>query len=121
MGTLLKSELGSRLGDHKNVGDIRGRGLFIGLELVADKSDKSPLDPSFGISGKIKAAAMAENLMCYPMSGTIDGKTGDHILLAPPFIIGRTACGRNCRTPVQRCSQDSRIKISAIQPDVGFS
>ena len=87
MGELLHQSLLEAFSAHKNVGDIRGRGLFRGLELVADRADKSPLDPSLSTASKIKSAAMAENLMCYPMSGTIDGKQGDHILLAPPFII----------------------------------
>lgn len=86
-GELLHQALIENLGDHQNIGDIRGRGLFRGIELVADKNSKSPLDPSLATASKIKSAAMAEHLMCYPMSGTIDGKTGDHILLAPPFIL----------------------------------
>jgi len=90
MGKALDKALRERFSSHPNVGDIRGRGLFRGLELVANKDDKSPLDPARGIAGKIKAAAMREGLMCYPMGGTIDGKSGDHILLAPPFIIDDT-------------------------------
>lgn len=73
--------------EHPNVGNIRGRGLFLGMELVSDENSKLPLDPALGTAAKIKAAAMREGLMCYPMGGTIDGKSGDHILLAPPFII----------------------------------
>jgi adenosylmethionine-8-amino-7-oxononanoate aminotransferase len=69
------------------VGDIRGRGLFQGIELVADRPTKSPLPPSLGTAGKIKKAAFNAGLICYPMAGTIDGVQGDHILLAPPFII----------------------------------
>ncbi|HBR98628.1 MAG TPA: aspartate aminotransferase family protein [Gammaproteobacteria bacterium] len=90
MGKALDKALRERFSNHPNVGDIRGRGLFRGLELVADKNDKSPLAPARGMAGKIKAAAMREGLMCYPMDGTIDGKSGDHILLAPPFIIDDT-------------------------------
>lgn len=90
MGKALDKALRERFSNHPNVGDIRGRGLFRGLELVADKNDKSPLAPARGMAGKIKAAAMREGLMCYPMGGTIDGKSGDHILLAPPFIIDDT-------------------------------
>ncbi|WP_171129241.1 MULTISPECIES: aspartate aminotransferase family protein [unclassified Ruegeria] len=87
MGEKLKSKLNAAFGQHAHVGDIRGRGLFIGVELVEDRTSKEPFDPSRGIAGKIKKAAMAEGLICYPMSGTRDGRSGDHILLAPPFII----------------------------------
>ncbi len=87
MGEKLESALNAAFGQHPHVGDIRGRGLFWGLELVADRATKAPFDPSLGLAGKVKKAALAEGLICYPMSGTRDGKTGDHILLAPPFII----------------------------------
>ena len=72
---------------HSNVGDIRGRGLFIGLELVEDRDTKKPFDPSLKIAANIKRTAFEAGLICYPMSGTRDGKWGDHILLAPPFVI----------------------------------
>lgn len=87
MGDKLHAALEARFGQHPNVGDIRGRGLFRGLELVADRNTKTPFDPAMGVAGKIKKAAFAGGLICYPMSGTRDGKNGDHILLAPPFII----------------------------------
>jgi len=87
MGEQLAAALLARFGDHPHIGDIRGRGLFRGLELVTDRASKAPFDPALGLAKKVKRAAMAEGLMCYPMSGTIDGRRGDHILLAPPFII----------------------------------
>ncbi|WP_170381290.1 aspartate aminotransferase family protein [Ruegeria atlantica] len=87
MGERLQSSLEAALGQHPNVGDIRGRGLFRGIELVADRNTKTPFDPALGVAGKIKKAALAEGLICYPMSGTRDGRKGDHVLLAPPFII----------------------------------
>jgi adenosylmethionine-8-amino-7-oxononanoate aminotransferase len=87
MGEKLQSALEAALGQHSNVGDIRGRGLFRGIELVADRDTKTPFDPALGVAGRIKKAALAEGLICYPMSGTRDGRLGDHILLAPPFII----------------------------------
>ena len=87
MGEKLQTALSKALGQHPNVGDIRGRGLLRGLELVMDRGSKQPFDPSLGIAEKIKKAAFAERLICYPMSGTRDGRNGDHVLLAPPFII----------------------------------
>ena len=69
-----------------HVGDIRGRGLFWGIELVADRQSKAPFDPKLGLAGKLKKAAFAEGLICYPMPGARDGQLGDHVLLAPPFI-----------------------------------
>ncbi len=86
-GDKLAAALEARFGQHPHVGDLRGRGLFRGIELVEDRSTKSPFDPSRGVAAKIKKAAFEEGMICYPMSGTIDGRTGDHILLAPPFII----------------------------------
>ena len=85
-GAFFESQLRSRLGQHSHVGDIRGRGLFWGIEFVADRGRKSPFDPSRGIAGKLKKAAFENGLICYPMPGTRDGKVGDHVLLAPPFI-----------------------------------
>lgn len=72
---------------HPHIGDIRGRGLFRALEIVRDRETKAPFDPGLGLAAKIKAAAFEAGLICYPMSGTIDGRSGDHVLLAPPFII----------------------------------
>ncbi len=87
MGQQLMQALQTQFKDHPNVGDIRGRGLFVGLELVADKPSKTPFDPALTIHAKVKKAAMQEGLMCYPMGGTIDGQQGDHIMLSPPFSI----------------------------------
>ncbi|MCP4183959.1 MAG: aspartate aminotransferase family protein [Hyphomicrobiales bacterium] len=86
-GEQLKSALVSHFGQHPNIGDIRGRGLFIGLEFVQDRDSKQPFSSSIGLNKKLKQAAMDAGLICYPMGGTIDGVNGDHILLAPPFII----------------------------------
>ncbi|PRY20966.1 hypothetical protein CLV78_111121 [Aliiruegeria haliotis] len=86
-GDALDAALREAFGQHPNVGDIRGRGLFRGIELVSDRETKTPFDPSHRLAATIKKAAFAEGLVCYPMSGTRDGRVGDHILLAPPFII----------------------------------
>lgn len=87
MGQRLQDGLEAALGQHPHVGDIRGRGLFRGIELVADRGSKAVLDPTLKTHAKIKKAAMARGLMSYPTGGTIDGVRGDHILLAPPYII----------------------------------
>ncbi|MEO1292069.1 MAG: aspartate aminotransferase family protein [Pseudomonadota bacterium] len=86
-GEKLVASLQGKLSQHAHVGDIRGRGLFRGIELVADRETKSSLEPSARVAARIKKAAFEAGLICYPMSGTIDGQSGDHILLAPPFII----------------------------------
>ena len=85
-GAALQALLQARFGDHPHVGDIRGRGLFWGVELVADRASKQWFDPEHKLHARIKAQAMVEGLMVYPMSGTLDGVRGDHVLLAPPFI-----------------------------------
>ncbi|MEE9428882.1 MAG: aspartate aminotransferase family protein [Paracoccaceae bacterium] len=87
LGKKLESKLVSALGQHAHIGDIRGRGLFWGIEIVADRSTKTPFDPELKIAQKIKKETFENGLMCYPMQGTIDGISGDHILLAPPFIM----------------------------------
>ena len=86
-GATLSCLLQHRLGGHPNVGDIRGRGLFMGVELVADRASKAPFDPASRLHARVKARAMANGLLVYPMGGTIDGRAGDHVLLAPPFVV----------------------------------
>jgi adenosylmethionine-8-amino-7-oxononanoate aminotransferase len=86
-GALLDRTLRDALGQHRHVGDIRGRGLFRGVELVEYRESKAPFDPARKLHARIKAEAFAAGLICYPMGGTIDGQRGDHVLLAPPFII----------------------------------
>ncbi len=92
-GETLEAALRATFGQHPHVGDIRGRGLFRGLELVADRDSRAPFDPARKVNARVKAAAMAEGLICYPAGGTIDGKRGDHVLLAPPFIITEDQIG----------------------------
>ncbi len=86
-GAELAAILQDRFGNHHHIGDVRGRGLFIGLELVADRASKEPFDPDLKLHARVKREAMARGLMCYPAGGTIDGRRGDHVLLAPPYII----------------------------------
>ncbi|MGY6549529.1 MAG: aspartate aminotransferase family protein [Roseinatronobacter sp.] len=90
MGMVLREQLQARFGQHPHVGDIRGRGLFQAIELVADRETKTPFDPARKLHARIKAEAMARGLMVYPMGGTIDGVRGDHVLLAPPFIVTKS-------------------------------
>jgi hypothetical protein len=87
MGRELFDVLHESIGDHPNVGDIRGRGLFAGIEIVADRETKEPFAAEEELASKIKAAAMDVRLICYPGAGSVDGKRGAHILLAPPFIV----------------------------------
>jgi adenosylmethionine-8-amino-7-oxononanoate aminotransferase len=87
LGGLLDGALQNALGQHPHVGDIRGRGLFRGVEIVEDRDGKAPFDPSRRIAARLKAAAFDAGLICYPMAGTIDGRHGDHVLLAPPFVM----------------------------------
>ena len=86
-GAHLSRRLKERFGNHPFVGDVRGRGLLQGLELVADRSSKAPFDPKLRLHARVKREAMARGLMIYPMGGTVDGTCGDHVLLAPPFIV----------------------------------
>ena len=90
MGAKLRQALQDAFGQHPHIGDIRGRGLFLGLEFVQDREQKTPFHPHMSINRNIKAAAFEAGLICYPMGGTIDGKSGDHLLLAPPFILDDT-------------------------------
>ncbi|MBT6137268.1 MAG: aspartate aminotransferase family protein [Rhodospirillaceae bacterium] len=86
-GAELMTALQERFGNHAHVGDIRGRGLFVGLEFVADRASKEPFEPGRALNARIKAEAMERGVMIYPMGGTIDGRRGDHLLVAPPFIV----------------------------------
>lgn len=85
-GVMFEEKLKMRFGDHPNVGDIRGRGLFWALEFVAERKSKKPFDPKLKLHAKLKKHALERHMVCYPNGGTIDGQYGDHVLLAPPFI-----------------------------------
>ena len=86
-GKVLEDLLKKKFNQHPHIGDIRGRGLFRAVELVHDRDNKAAFDPELKLAAKIKKSAQENGLLCYPMSGTIDGKLGDHVLLAPPFTI----------------------------------
>ena len=87
MGARLESALTERFGNHHHVGDVRGRGLFWALEFVADRGSKSAFEPALKMYERVKREAFARGLAGYPMNGTIDGKRGDHYIIAPPYIV----------------------------------
>lgn len=87
MGARLRQALHARFDEHPHVGDIRGRGLLLGLELVRERATKSTFGAQHMLWSAVQQHAMQSGLICYPMGGTADGMNGDHILLAPPFII----------------------------------
>jgi len=86
LGPYLSAQLAATFGANPNVGDIRGRGLFMAIELVADRASKRAFDPGVRVHARILSEAMMRGLVVYPMGGTIDGSAGDHVLIAPPFI-----------------------------------
>jgi len=86
LGASLERRLADRFRDHPHVGDVRGRGLFRGVEIVRDRASRSPFDPARQTHARVKREGMARGLMTYPMGGTIDGVHGDHVVLAPPYI-----------------------------------
>ena len=94
-GEALRVRLLQRFGTHPHVGDVRGRGLFLGVELVADRATKSPFDPAAKLYQRVKREAFARGLICYPMGGTIDGLHGDHVLLRTPVHHRRQPLRRN--------------------------
>ncbi len=89
-GGRLRARLLERFGEHPHIGDVRGRGLLMAIELVDDRESKTPFEPKWRLSAQVKAAAMARGLLVYPGSGTVDGRRGDHVLLAPPYNVTDT-------------------------------
>jgi adenosylmethionine-8-amino-7-oxononanoate aminotransferase len=100
-GERLGRRLAERFANRHQIGDIRGRGLFWAIELVADRQSKAPLDPRRKTHARIKKEALTRGLMVYPMGGTIDGINGDHVLIAPPFIVD----GASVDTIVERLGE----------------
>ena len=84
-GERLMMLLNQRFDNHPNIGDIRGRGLLLALELVQDRATKGPFDPELAMHQRAKREAFERRLLIYPSGGTVDGRSGDHILLAPPY------------------------------------
>jgi adenosylmethionine-8-amino-7-oxononanoate aminotransferase len=95
-GEILRAELAA-LESHPNVGEIRGLGLLLGIEFVKDKSTRAPFPKEQNITERIRQAALDQGLLTYPTQGCVDGINGDHILLAPPFIISREECAQIAR------------------------
>ncbi|WP_395405309.1 aspartate aminotransferase family protein [Pseudoduganella sp. UC29_106] len=111
-GAAFKRMLRDAFGNHPHVGDIRGRGLLVALELVQDRETRRPFDPDLRLYSAVKRQCMACGLMVYPMGGTIDGKRGDHILLAPPFI----ATERDLAEIVSRLQDGVARAIASVHP-----
>jgi adenosylmethionine-8-amino-7-oxononanoate aminotransferase len=86
-GARLRSGLMERFGRHRYVGDVRGCGLLMAIELVADRATKAAFEPGLKMSARVKAEAFGRGLLVYPGAGTADGVRGDHVLLAPPYIV----------------------------------
>jgi adenosylmethionine-8-amino-7-oxononanoate aminotransferase len=94
MSAVLFDRLDDRFGNHAHIGDIRGRGLFASVEFVADRGGKTPFAPELKLHARVKAKALALGLDCYAVGGTLDGKTGDHVMLAPAFIVTESQIDR---------------------------
>ncbi|KFG94462.1 hypothetical protein GQ56_0126135 [Burkholderia paludis] len=109
-GEQLRASLREHYGKHAHVGDVRGRGLFVGVELVRDRDSQATFDPALKLHAAVKREAMQRGLMVYPMGGTIDGVHGDHILIAPPFI----CTAQQIDTIVERLSGAIDAALAAV-------
>ncbi|MHA1554934.1 MAG: aspartate aminotransferase family protein [Alphaproteobacteria bacterium] len=112
-GERLRAALVGRFGDHANVGDIRGRGLFRGIEIVSDRGTKAPFTRDANLAGRIMSHAMSRGLCVYTGQGTADGRDGDHILIAPPFIVDDPVI----ETIVERLGDALDAALSEVQPN----
>lgn len=95
-GEQLRQLLRDKFSDHPHVGDVRGRGLFVGIEFVQDRLSKAAFDPRLKVHAQLKVSGMQQGLLTYPSGGTVDGVRGDHVLLAPPFICTEADIERIC-------------------------
>lgn len=86
LGPVFMNLLRRELDGIEAVGDLRGRGFFVGVELVADRALKTPFDPAEKLYIRIRNAAFERGLICYPSGGNVDGTAGDTVILAPPYI-----------------------------------
>jgi len=115
LGEELLDRLRQALGGHPHVGDIRGRGLFVGIEFVADRETKAPFEPELAFHRTLRETAFRKGLVIYPMGGTIDGRRGDHALIAPPFVITRAQIGRLVELLVQSID----ATVAQLAPEAG--
>ena len=111
-GQLLEKALRAAFADHLNVGDIRGRGLFWTIELVEDRKTRRAFDPALRLHARVKQEALDAGLLCYPMGGTLDGKRGDHVLLAPPFIVDEAQIAEL----VEKLEKAVRLALAGVSP-----
>ena len=123
MGRRLEEGLRERFGDHPHVGDIRGRGLFFAMEFVDDREQKRPFDPRLQVHDRIKRHALEVGLGVYPSGGTIDGKNGDHVLIAPPYIVDAAAIeriidllARAVETTMREVTRSTKRSVSDAPP-----
>ncbi len=114
-GAYMFARLREILGDLDCVGDIRGRGLFIGIEIVADRETKAPFDPALALHQRIRERSFADGLICYPMGGNIDGRRGDQVILSPPF----TATRAELDEIIDKFDASLRAVIAALPPGAG--
>ncbi|HRP76976.1 MAG TPA: aspartate aminotransferase family protein, partial [Rhodocyclaceae bacterium] len=112
LGEELLARLKKALHEHPHIGDIRGKGLFVGIEFVADRVTKTPFEPELTFHRVLRDIAFKNGLIIYPMGGTIDGRRGDHVLVAPPFIITRPQLGRL----VELLLKSIDATVAAVQP-----
>jgi adenosylmethionine-8-amino-7-oxononanoate aminotransferase len=112
MGALLENRLTERLGNHRHVGDIRGRGLFWAVEFVTDRATKAPFDPALQLHERVKREAYDRGLACYPMGGTLDGRRGNHVILAPPYIV----TAPQVETIVERFGEAVQAALAGVPP-----
>ena len=92
-GETFIGEIRNRVGELESVGDIRGRGFFVGIELVEDRESRRPFSPELGLSDRIRERALEAGLICYPVGATADGESGDVAILAPPYIASDVELG----------------------------
>lgn len=112
-GAEFRRQLTSALADVPEVGDIRGRGYFIGLEIVADPATKIPFDPDLMVHADIGSRALEHGLICYPCTGNVGGTAGDTIILAPPYNATEETMGEILST-ITRSIKDAVVQARRL-------
>jgi hypothetical protein len=87
LGAKLQGDLAAALADVPSVGDVRGLGMMIGIELVADRETKEPFSRAKQVTERVLAAARENGLLLYSSTGHVDGHDGDLVMLGPPFVL----------------------------------